>query len=109
MKFALLIALIAATTALAEDAVVETQKTDTATEAHRAEQRKMETEKRVKKALEESPVTYSGFLVELSRSEKKSRFLSLRQPADSKNDYKYVHFDEKTSRPKGFTLFSLDF
>jgi hypothetical protein len=47
--------------------------------------------------------------VDLSRAEKKSRALSLRQPRDPKNDYKNVAFDERSARPKGFVLFSIGF
>lgn len=107
MKTAILLSLLTIASALAEDVTVETSKT--ATEANREQQRKMDAERRTKKALEESLVTYSGFLVDLSRAERKSRFLSLRQPVDAKNDYKHISLEERTARPKGFILFSLDF
>jgi hypothetical protein len=107
MKIAILLSILTVASALAEDVTVETSKT--ATEANREQQRKLEAQRRAKKALEESPITYSGFLVDLSRAERKSRFFSLRQPADPKNDYKHIYLDERTARPKGFILFSLDF
>ena len=106
MKTAILVALLSFS-ALAEDVTVES--TRTPTEAARQEQQKLEAERRARKALEEKPITYSGFLVELSRAEKKRRFLSLRQGRDAKSDYKNMLLDERTARPKGFLLFSLDF
>jgi hypothetical protein len=107
MKVAMLLSLLAAATALAQDVTVETSKSGA--EPNREQQRKLETERKAKKALEESPITYGGFLAELSRAEKKSRFLSLRQPVDPKNDYKHVRLDERTARPKGVVLFSIGF
>jgi hypothetical protein len=62
-----------------------------------------------KAVLEEKTIVYGGFITELSRAEKKSRFLSLRQPRDGTNDFKHIHFDERTARPKGFVLFSIGF
>ena len=109
MKTTILLSLLFTATALAQDANVQSKTTQTAAEANREEQRKLDAERKTQKALEEQPITSSGFLVELSRAEKKSKFLSLRQPADPKNDYKYLHLDEKTQRPKGFVLFALDF
>jgi hypothetical protein len=109
MKFAVLLSLVAAGTVFGQDVTVETSTSKTAAEANRAAQQKLEAERKAKKALEESPITYSGFLVELSRAENKSRFLSLRQPVNPKNDYKYVHIDERASRSKAVVLFSLDF
>jgi hypothetical protein len=110
MKLTLLLSLAAAITGFGQDvAVSHDAAPKTPAEAKPAEERKLETPVKPKKSPEETVVTSSGFLVELARAEKKTRFLSLRQPLDVKNDYKYVHFDEKTGRPKGVVLFSLDF
>ena len=83
-------------------------------QAERERQRKIEAEQRAKALLErklEQPktITYGGFLKEFSQAEKKSKFLSLRQPRDATNDFKHVYFDERTARPKGFVLFSVGF
>ena len=104
MKTAILLSLLTVS-AVADDITVET--TRTPAEANRQQQQKIDAERR--RALEEKPITYSGFLVDLSRAEKKSRFLSLRQARDPKNDYKNFLLNERTARPKGFLLFSLDF
>ena len=84
------------------------QTSQTATEANRAAQRKLETPQKAHKSPDEATITYSGFLVDLSHAEKKSRALSLRQPLDPKNDYKNLYRDERTGT-KGFTLFALSF
>jgi len=107
MTFTILFSLLTTATILAQDVSVEASKTPT--EAHREAQRKLEEEQKTKKTPEQSAVIYSGFLVDLSRAERKSRLLSLRQPADPKNDYKNLYLDEKTNRPKGFVLFALSF
>ena len=107
MTFAILFSLLSTATILAQDVRVEASQTPA--EANREAQRKLEAEQKARKALEQSPITYSGFLVELSRAEKKSRLLSLRQPPDPKNDYKNLYLDERTARPKGFVLFALSF
>ncbi len=107
MKTAILLSLLAISSAFAQDLTVE--RPPTAAQAQSEEQKKLDAERRAKKALEETPITYSGFLVDLSRAERGSRPLSLRKPRDSKTDYKNVYFDEKTSRPKGFVLFALSF
>jgi len=107
MKFAILLSLLMMGTAFAQDLTVE--KPPTAGQAQSDAQKKLDAERRAKKALEEAPITYSGFLVDLSRAERGSRPLSLRKPVDPKTDYKNVFFDEKTSRPKGFVLFALSF
>lgn len=107
MKLAIVLSFATAFAVLADDATVETSKT--ATQALRDAQQKLEAARKTTKKLEETPITYSGFLVDLSRAEKKSRALSLRQPLDPKNDYKNVSFDERTARPKGFILFSIGF
>jgi hypothetical protein len=110
MKFALLFAalLLAWPVAAQVDATVESS--PTAGPARRAEERRLKAERRAQEALEgKMVVLYGGFLVELKRAEKKTQFLSLRQPRDPKNDYKHVHFDERTGRPKGFVFFSVRF
>jgi hypothetical protein len=90
-----------------EEAAAET--TPTAAQAARAAQRKLDAERRAREAIEGKPVVYGGFLTEVKRAEKKSKLLSLRQPRDPKSDYKHVHLDERTERPKGFVLFSIGF
>jgi hypothetical protein len=107
MRIALLLTLLIAASVHAEDVTLETPKT--AAEVNREQQRKLEAEQRAKKGLEKTPVTYGGFLVDLSRAERKSRFFSLRQPRDPKSDYRNIVFDERSARPKGFLLFSIDF
>ena len=107
MKIAILLTLLMVASPLAEDIAVETSKT--AAEVNREQQRKLEADRKARKKLEESPVTYSGFFVDLSRAERKSRFFSLRQPRDPKTDYKNILFEDRSARPKGFLLFSLDF
>jgi hypothetical protein len=93
----------------AQDAVVQQPKT--AVDVSRAEQRKLESQKKqAEDILKEKPViTYSGFLQEVKNAENKSKLLSLRQPVDPKNDSKNVLFDIHTNRPKGSVLFSLNF
>jgi hypothetical protein len=104
----MLFSLLAAASMFAqEDASVQTSKTST--EAIRAAQRNLQTPQKARKAPDETTITYSGFLVDMSHAEKKSKALSLRQPLDPKNDYKNVYFDERTARPKGFVLFALSF
>jgi hypothetical protein len=100
-------ALLLTTVHAQEEASIE--HSPTAAQANRAAQRKLEAERRSKKLLEEKPLTYGGFLVELSRSERKTKALSLRQPVDPKNDYKHVYLDERTGRAKGVVLFSVGF
>ena len=107
MKLAILLSLLITGTAFAQELTVE--KPPTAAQAQSEAQQKLDAERRAKKALEETPITYGGFLVDLSRAERGSRPLSLRKPIDPKTEYKNVYFDEKTSRPKGFVLFALSF
>jgi hypothetical protein len=107
MKSAIFLSLLVTGTAFAQELTIE--KAPTAAQAHSREQRKLDAERSAKKMLEEKPITYSGFLVDLSRAEKNSHPLSLRKPLDPKTDHKNLHFDEKTSRPKGFVLFALSF
>lgn len=110
MKIAfLLLALSLLTTSVfGEDVVIETPKEakDLAAEQQRKLQKE---EERAKALLEKKAVSYSGYLHDLSRAEKKSRFFSLRQPRDPKNDVKNVSFDERNGRPRGFVLFRLEF
>ena len=70
---------------------------------------KLQQEQRANAALQKKPDTYSGFLVDASRSEKKPRFFSLRQPRDPKNDTRNVAYEERTGRPRGFALFRIEF
>jgi hypothetical protein len=109
MKFAVvLVSLLIAFGAFAEDAVVETPKeTEAAAAAER--QRKLQAEEKAKAALEKKTVTYGGFVNDVARAESKKKFFSLRQPRDPKNDVKNVSYDERTGRPRGFVLFRAEF
>ena len=74
------------------------------------QQKKLQQEQeRAKAILEKKPVTYSGFLPEAARAEKKSKFFSLRQPRNRTNDLENVSLDERTERPRGFVLFRVSF
>ena len=66
-------------------------------------------QERAKALLEKKQVTYSGFLPEVARAEKKSKFLSLRQPRNATNDVENISIDERTGRPRVFVLFRLGF
>lgn len=109
MKIPLRIAFVSMITvaALAQDAAIESPKSTS--EAEKARQQKLEAERKAKAMLEGKVVTYGGFLLDVAQAEKKSKLLSLRQPADPKHDYQHLHYDERTGRPKGFVLFSLSF
>lgn len=86
------------------------ENTPTSVQAHRAAQRKLDAERRVREALEGRTIfVYGGFFVDLTRAESKKSFLSLRKPRDPKSDYQHVYLDPRTDRPKGFVLFSLSF
>lgn len=91
----------------AQEVTIETYKSEA--EATRPRDQKLDLEQRAKAALQKKPLTYSGFLAETSRAEKKFRFLSLRQPRDSKNDVRNVAYEERTGRPRGFVLFRIEF
>jgi hypothetical protein len=106
MKFAILLCLAATGSILAQDAALKASAT---VETSPAQKRKLEAQERARRVLEEKPFTYGGFLTEFSRAGEKKKFLSLRQPRDPKTDYKYLYVDERTARPKGFVLFSIDF
>ena len=93
--------------ALAQDASIESPEKTAESAAER--QRKLQAEERAKALLEKKPLTYGGFVTDLSRAEKKSRFFSLRQPRDPKGDVKNISFDERTGRPRGFVFFRLEF
>jgi len=74
------------------------------------QQKKLQQEQeRAKAVLEKKPLTYSGFLPEAARAEKKSKFFSLRQPRSRTNDLENVSMDERTQRPRGFVLFRISF
>src|SRR5688500_8321603 len=105
MKIAIsvLSSLLLLTGTLAQDASLESPKETAEVAAER--QRKLQAEERAKALLEKKPVTYGGYLTDLKRAEKKSRFFSLRQPRDPKTDFKNISFDERTGRPRGFVLF----
>lgn len=111
MKIApLLLALsFLATGAFAADAVVETPKETHEMAAERQRKLQAKEEELAKAQLEKKAVTYGGYLHDLSRAEKKSRFFSLRQPLDPKNDVKNISFDERSGRPRGFALFRWEF
>ncbi len=70
------------------------------------EQRRQE---RAAAALMKKPIVYSGFLVDYSRAEKKSKLLSLRQPAVPHKDVENVLTDIRGNRPRGVVLFALSF
>jgi hypothetical protein len=109
MKIAVvLVSLLIASGAFADDATVETPKgTEAAAAAER--QRKLQAEEKAKAALEKKPVTYSGFLHDVKHAENKKKFFSLRQPRDPKNDVRNVFYEERTDRPRGFVLFRAEF
>jgi hypothetical protein len=92
---------------LAEDAAVET--TVSEAQARKEAQNKLEAEQRAKKLMDEKVVVYGGFLVDVAQADRKSKLLSLRQPANPKKDAEHLYLDERTGRPKGFVLFSLGF
>jgi hypothetical protein len=73
------------------------------------QQKLQQEQERAKELLEKKPVTYSGFLPEAVRAEKKSKFFSLRQPRNQTNDLANVSVDERTVRPRGFVLFRIGF
>lgn len=116
-KFAatLLASLSLATAAAQETATVETAKPESPATVERQRQLQAETqaaaqaEARARALLEKKPVVYSGFLVDASRAEKKSKMFSLRQPRDPRTDYRNISFDERTAKPRGFVLFRMEF
>ena len=88
----------------------EDEKVKVTTEMAVEAQKKVQMEQeRAKASLEKKQVTYSGFLPEAARAEKKSKFFSLRQPRRTTNDVENVSFDERSGRPRGFVLFRLGF
>jgi hypothetical protein len=94
----------------AEDQTEKSKETTEAMEVSAEQQKKLQQEQeRAKALLEKKPVTYSGFLPEAARAEKKSKFFSLRQPRNRTNDLENVSFDERTQRPRGFVLFRVSF
>lgn len=80
-----------------------------AMEESRQRKRAMEQRRRADAALMKRPIVYSGFLVDYTRAEKKSKMLSLRQPAVPHKDAENVFTDISNNRPKGFVLFALSF
>src|SRR5437870_13231870 len=54
-------------------------------------------------------VTYSGFLVDLAKTNTPGRLLSLRKPTDPKRDAQNISYDPMTGRVIGFKLLSIDF
>ena len=108
----ILLSLLFTVPAFSDDQTLERSKT--ATEANRDAQRKLEAQRReqerqAKAMLEGKPIVFGGFIVDVAHAEKKTRLLSLRQPANAKADAEHVYLDERTGRPKGFVLFSLGF
>src|SRR5688572_17700787 len=88
----------------------QTEKPKEAMEVSVEQQKELQQEQeRAKAVLEKKPITYSGFLPEAARAEKKSKFSSLRQPRNRTNDLENVWFDERTERPRGFVLFRVSF
>lgn len=96
-----------ATAAAQETATVETPKAESPAALER--QRQVEAEQRARALLEKKPVVYSGFLVDASRAEKKSKMFSLRQPRDPRTDYRNISFEERSGKPRGFVLFRMEF
>lgn len=91
----------------AQNVTVEASKQEI--EAAKEREKRIQQEEAAKALLEKKPVIYSGFLVDASRAEKKSKMFSLRTPRDPKVDYRNISFDERTDRPRGFVLFRLEF
>ena len=98
-----------ATAAAQETATVETPKAESPAALERQRQRQVEAEQRARALLEKKPVVYSGFLVDASRAEKKSKMFSLRQPRDPRTDYRNISFEERSGKPRGFVLFRMEF
>lgn len=111
MKIALLVLSISliGVGALAEDAVIETRKEMIEAAAERQRKLQAREAERAKALIERKTVTYSGYLHDLSRAERKSRFFSLRQQRDPQNDLKNVSYDDRSGRPRGFALFRIEF
>ena len=103
----LLASLLLIPAAAPQEVTVESSKPEL--DAAREREKRIQQEERTKALLEKKPVIYSGFLLDAARAEKKSAMFSLRAPRDPKNDYRNISFDERTSRPKGFVLFRLEF
>ncbi|MGV3773700.1 MAG: hypothetical protein ACO1QB_12420 [Verrucomicrobiales bacterium] len=80
-----------------------------AMEESRQRKQALEQRRRATAALMKQPIVYSGFLVDYTRAESKSKLLSLRQPATPLKDAQNVFTDVTTNRPKGFVLFALSF
>ncbi len=110
MNLALVLPLLITATTFSQELTLETppKTADAATAASSASE-KLQTDRKVKKKLEENSITYGGFLIDLSRAEKKSHLVSLRQPMDAKNDYKNLFLVDRPERPRGFVLFALGF
>ena len=106
LRTTLPVLLLLVTTA-AQDVAVESPKQEM--DAAREREKKIQQEELAKALLEKKPVVTSGFLMDAARAEKKSKTFSLRAPRDPKTDYRNISFDERTSRPKGFVLFRLEF
>jgi hypothetical protein len=103
----LLASILIACSLRAED---QTEKPKETMEISAEQQKKLQQEQeRAKAILEKKAVTYSGFLPEAARAEKKSKFFSLRQPRNRTNDLENVSLDERTERPRGFVLFRVSF
>jgi hypothetical protein len=66
---------------------------------------------RAKSAIDplEKKWAYSGFLVDLTSTNRPLHFLSLRKPSDPKKDAQNLSYDPMTGRAVGFRLFSIDF
>ncbi|MEK7684659.1 MAG: hypothetical protein AAB466_04475 [Verrucomicrobiota bacterium] len=65
--------------------------------------------KKASSEIMERKVFYSGFLVELAKSEKPLQVVNLRAPLNPKRDLENVVVEPRTGRVLGFRLLSLDF
>jgi hypothetical protein len=63
----------------------------------------------ISRKIEGRQVTYSGFLVDLTRAERPFKMLDLRTPAAGASDTANLYTDPQTGRPRGFVLFAIKF
>lgn len=82
-----------------------------ATETATARTRTLKTEQTVRRRYEdlEKFFSYSGFLVDLARTNQPLRMLDLRTPVNMEKDQENLGLDTRRDRPQGFKLFSIDF
>jgi hypothetical protein len=58
---------------------------------------------------EQTPITYGGFLVDLTKAESPRRTFSMRQPIDHKSESPNLFRDSVNGRARGFVLFAIRF